>query len=288
MVEKSVLITGTSEGSIGSALAIEFHRRGLRVFATARNLAKVKHLERLGLEIIPLDVTDSTSILAAVKSVTDRTGGSLDILVNNAGGGFTSPLLDADLTAAKKVFDLNLFAPLAVTQAFIPLLVNAHGLVVNIGSIAGALPYPWQGIYNASKAAVNQLTETLRIELAPLGVRTMLVVTGIIKTNFVANLPTKAVLPTNSFYWPAREEVTEVMQGKEAAVIGMDVEQYAQAVVRNALKRRPTMRLWIGYASKRVFWWHTLASQAILDRLLRNRCLLHKATVKIKEFENLN
>jgi len=87
MGKKSVLITGSSEGGIGDALARSFHKKGLRVFATARNLTKVQHLKELGLEILPLDVTDDASIKQAVESVRAATGGTLDILVNNSGGG---------------------------------------------------------------------------------------------------------------------------------------------------------------------------------------------------------
>jgi NADP-dependent 3-hydroxy acid dehydrogenase YdfG len=85
--QKTVLITGTSEGGIGDALAKEFHRKGLRVFATARNLAKVQHLKELGLDVIQLDVVDQASIQEAVKHVSALTGGKLDILVNNSGNG---------------------------------------------------------------------------------------------------------------------------------------------------------------------------------------------------------
>lgn len=87
MAQKSVLITGTSEGGIGDALAKSFHKKGLRVFATARSLKKVQHLKELGLEVLPLDVTDADSIRKAVESVKAATGGTLDILVNNSGGG---------------------------------------------------------------------------------------------------------------------------------------------------------------------------------------------------------
>jgi 1-acylglycerone phosphate reductase len=87
MVSKSVLITGCSEGGIGCALAKEFHREGLRVFATARNLAKVELLKNLGLEVLPLDVVDEASIKQAAESVRALTGGTLDFLVNNSGYG---------------------------------------------------------------------------------------------------------------------------------------------------------------------------------------------------------
>lgn len=87
MAPKTVLITGCSEGGIGDALAQVFHRKGLRVFATARDLSKVEHLKTMGLDTLPLDVTDAASIKAAVESVNSLTGGTLDILVNNSGGG---------------------------------------------------------------------------------------------------------------------------------------------------------------------------------------------------------
>lgn len=87
MDSRTVLITGCSEGGIGDALAKEFHKKGLRVFATARNLAKVEHLKKLGLDILPLDVVDGVSIKHAVESVQALTGGKLDFLVNNSGYG---------------------------------------------------------------------------------------------------------------------------------------------------------------------------------------------------------
>lgn len=91
MVQKTVLITGSSEGGIGDALAKEFHKKGLRVFATARNLAKVQHLKEMGLEVLKLDVTDDASITQAIEQVKTLTGGTLDILVNNSGGGMYYP-----------------------------------------------------------------------------------------------------------------------------------------------------------------------------------------------------
>jgi 1-acylglycerone phosphate reductase len=90
MAPKTVLITGCSEGGIGDALAQVFHRKGLRVFATARNLSKIEHLKKMGLETLPLDVTDAASIKAVVESIKSITGGTLDILVNNSGAGTSS------------------------------------------------------------------------------------------------------------------------------------------------------------------------------------------------------
>jgi 1-acylglycerone phosphate reductase len=94
MAGQSVLITGASEGGIGDALAQEFHRQGLRVFATARDLSKVQHLLQKGLDVIKLDVTSATSISEAVATVEKETGGKLDYLVNNAGAGKCSTCFD--------------------------------------------------------------------------------------------------------------------------------------------------------------------------------------------------
>jgi len=87
MSQKSVLVTGCSAGGIGDALAQSFYRRGIRVFATARNLTKVQHLKDMGMDIVELDVIDAASLKRAVDHVAASTGGTLDILVNNAGGG---------------------------------------------------------------------------------------------------------------------------------------------------------------------------------------------------------
>lgn len=151
----TVLLTGCSEGGIGFALAQEYHRRGCRVIATARSPAKMAKLQALGtddLTLLQLDVTDPASIRAAVQAVTDLTKDtSLDVLVNNAGNGYMRPLLDADLDESRRLFDVNVWGLLAVTQAFAPLLVASAAAgrrprVVNIGSVVGVMPIPWQGI----------------------------------------------------------------------------------------------------------------------------------------------
>lgn len=85
------------------------------------------------------------------------------------------------------MFDVNLFAVIEVTNAFSPLLIASKGTIVNIGSVAGKFPYAWQGYYNASKAAINFLTDQLRIELKPFGVNAINVVTGGVHTKFYDN-----------------------------------------------------------------------------------------------------
>ena len=146
------------------------------------------------------------------------------------------------------MFDVNVFAVIAVSQAFIPLLIAAKGTIVNIGSLAGKFPVPWQGNYNASKAAVNLLTDQLRVELKPFDVKAINVVTGGVKSKFFDNQPTVKISP-DSLYYPGREDIEALAQGALVEGGVMDVEAYAEAVVTNALKKRPTMNQWVGSSS---------------------------------------
>jgi 1-acylglycerone phosphate reductase len=143
------------------------------------------------------------------------------------------------------MFDVNVFALISVTKAFSPLLIASKGTIINIGSIAGKAPVPWQGYYNASKAAVNLLSDQLRIELAPFGVSCICVVTGAIKTKFFDNAP-GIKLPADSLYAPAKDIVEPIAGGSLVEKNGMDVNVYAEGVVKNALKSSPTKVQWLG------------------------------------------
>ena len=146
------------------------------MIATNLSLGLLQYLKPKGpakLEKVELDVTSSNSISTAVKEVEQITGGRLFMLVNNAGYGYMMPLMDAEIDKIKKNFDVNVFGLIAVTQAFFPMLRAAKGMVVNQGSIAGlpGISQPYIGAYSANKTAVIDLGNTLRVELAPFGIR---------------------------------------------------------------------------------------------------------------------
>ena len=145
--ERSVLITGTSSGSVGSALATAFAAHGFTVFAGLRSVSKVDpSLSALpNMHIITLDVASEDSIAAALELVTSRTKGSLDCLVNNAGSTYTSPLVDTDMGTARKVFDVNFWGVLSMTRAFVPLLRASKGTVVNVSSVGAVVHTPYLG-----------------------------------------------------------------------------------------------------------------------------------------------
>lgn len=145
---KSVLITGCSDGGIGSALAVTFAQRGLLVFATTRKVSSMSKLENLpNVRLLALDISSATQVRNAVALVKKETGGTLDYLVNNAAVGRFMSLMDEPegFQEAKDVFDTNVWAQLSVTQAFAPLLIEAKGTIVYIASLAGQANVPFIG-----------------------------------------------------------------------------------------------------------------------------------------------
>lgn len=167
------------------------------------------------------------------------------VAVTNNDAGYSLPLLDTNVDEARKLFDVNVFGVIAVTQAFTPLLMASKGTVINIGSIAGMIPMYWNGYYNASKAAINLLTDNLRLELAPFHIKVILVVTGGVHSRFFENQPS-ITLPDNSYYAPAREEIEFAAGGGVVDSSKMNVDTYAGRVVKNALKRNPTTHQYAG------------------------------------------
>jgi NAD(P)-dependent dehydrogenase (short-subunit alcohol dehydrogenase family) len=145
-LQGTVLITGCSDGGIGSALAAIFQSRGYYVFATLRDPSKASKLSKLpNVMLLTLDVTNASQLAAAVQIVQGETGGSLDYLINNAGRNHFMPLLDENIENAKRIFDTNVWGTLAVTQSFAPFLIKAKGTLVNITSISGYLNMSWMG-----------------------------------------------------------------------------------------------------------------------------------------------
>lgn len=144
--KKTALITGCSDGGIGAAMAKILCEKGYHVFATLRNTSKAGTLAALNnVDILDLEVTSEESIARCVEQVKERTGGTLDMLVNNAGRDFVMPLLDTNIKEAKKVFDVNFWSVLAVTQAFAPMVIKAKGVIVNHSSIGWNLTIAWLG-----------------------------------------------------------------------------------------------------------------------------------------------
>ncbi|RYP23186.1 hypothetical protein DL765_001271 [Monosporascus sp. GIB2] len=283
--KKTVLITGCSDHSLGSALALAFHKAGWRVFASARNLAKLKQAEAAGIATVQLDVTSDESVAKAVSTVRDLTGGSLDALVNNAGAGYSLPLMDIDIDKARQLFDLNTFSILRVSRAFLPLLMKSThgGRIINHTSAAsltaGGLPF--QGVYNASKAAATSFTEVLRLELAPFGVKVINLITGMVKSTFFDNTP-PAILPPTSMYNVAKEDIERVMTGEDIAAQGTEAHRWAELVVKDLNTNSPPHWIWRGRHTSEVRL-ASLLPVGILDNVMKSMVKLDVLERKIKE-----
>jgi NAD(P)-dependent dehydrogenase (short-subunit alcohol dehydrogenase family) len=185
----NILITGATSG-IGRHAALHLARKGHRVFATGRKQDALDTLGReaagLKLETLQLDVTSAESIARAREAVDARTSGhGLDVLVNNAGYGTAGPtelITDADVRAQ---YETNVFGVMAMIRAFTPAMrERGNGRIINVSSIGGRLTFPFFGVYNSTKYAVESLSDALRAELQPFGVHVSLIEPGVIETGF--------------------------------------------------------------------------------------------------------
>ena len=178
-----VLISGCSSG-IGLALCREFVSRGCKVFATARKPSVIENLKKEGMEIAVLDVTDQQSIDACVAEVIAKAG-KIDVLVNSAGYALIGPVIDLSMDDLRRQFETNVIGLAALTKAVAPHMIKQRsGLIVNISSVSGVCATPFAGAYCATKAAVNLLSDSLRVELAPFGISVVTVQPGAIKSSF--------------------------------------------------------------------------------------------------------
>ncbi|KAJ4302873.1 NADPH-dependent 1-acyl dihydroxyacetone phosphate reductase [Kalmusia sp. IMI 367209] len=263
MASKTVLITGSSAGGIGHALALAFQQRGATVFATARSLSKVQDLVSLpNMHLLSLDVTSSDSIAAAARKVEAITGGKLDVLINNAGLQYVTPALDVDIAKAREVFEANYWGPLRMIKAFKGMLVAARGTIVNVGSLAGIVHVPFQSQYNASKAAINMYSETLRIELAPLGVKVVTLAAGNVTSNMISNGAPPAQLPADSFYKPIEKDIANAEE-----FTNMPTSQFANEVATEVLDGA-SGKVFKGANSTLVKWLVPFLPQFLFDKLM--------------------
>ena len=182
--EKSILITGCSSG-IGRCVAGGLKARGYRVFATARKADDVQALAAEGFESLTLDLDDSDSIKGAVAEVLKRTAGRLYGLVNNGSYGLYGAVEDVSRETLRRQFETNLFGTHELTNLLIPVFrQQRQGRIVQIGSVLGFAPIPFRGAYNASKHALEGLSDSLRLELWGSGIFLSIVQPGPIATRF--------------------------------------------------------------------------------------------------------
>ena len=247
------------------------HKRGHRVLACVRTPSKASALSTLSnVFIITLDVTSPTSISSVVDTVREHTGTrGLDILINNAGHGApTIPLVDADLEYGRRMFEVNFWGVLSMVQAFAPLVVQAKGTIVNISSIGAIMNTPYLGLYDSSKAAIMMATDTLRVEMKPLGVKVITSMVGMVESKFHDNL-TEVVIRDDSMYKPAEKWIKMSATPGQGSMkrFEMPLEKFSERFAEDVLKGGSNGRIWRGGMSTicRVLKWLLPVSLLVSD-----------------------
>jgi len=238
-----ILVTGCSSG-IGRALSLEFATRpNTFVYATARNLESIAALKsqasKGNLDILPMDVTKAESVKKVIDFIVLQHQ-RIDILVNNAGQSGYTPSVDVPLDECRKLFEVNVFAAIQLIQQVAPVMAkNQSGLIVNIGSIVGLQASPYSGPYSASKAALHAWSDSLRMELAPFGVKVMVVTPGAIRSSIADNY-TKShelVPAPKSMYAAAYKYV--VQRSRMSQNNPTSAEEFSQKTVSAVLQSSP-------------------------------------------------
>jgi NAD(P)-dependent dehydrogenase (short-subunit alcohol dehydrogenase family) len=238
-----ILVTGCSSG-IGRALCAELHKRGHRVIATARDASTLAGLPAHA--HLQLDVTDAASIAAAAA-----VAGSVDVLVNNAGVTAWAPLETMPAGTAQRVFDTNVWGMLRVCQAFLPAMrANGRGRVINVSS-AALRGYPLLGLYVASKAALEALSESMRLELAMFGVDVLLAEPAAVVSSFARNrLTVEPAEPADAGYDELTERAFRSIQGMRGTALS--AEQAAEAIADMVELDDPPLRIPVGADARRL------------------------------------
>jgi NAD(P)-dependent dehydrogenase (short-subunit alcohol dehydrogenase family) len=181
-MSKVVLITGASSG-LGESIANYLVQKGYIVYGTSRNIEQQTKL----FQTINMDVTSEQSVHSAIQKVVQQQG-RIDVLINNAGLGIASPIETLSIDDVQRVLNTNVIGIIRTTQAVLPYMrAQISGTIINISSIGSESGLPYRGLYSASKAAVDRITEALRIELAPFGIQACVVQPGGVKTDINKN-----------------------------------------------------------------------------------------------------
>ncbi|GAB4818201.1 hypothetical protein N2152v2_005247 [Parachlorella kessleri] len=279
---------GATGGSVLAAVEVPGSRRvdsGLAggqkiqaVFASARRLESLSDLKEQGIECVQLDVSKDESVEDAVQAVL-RAAGRIDCVINNAGVSRIGPLVEQPLGEMRELFEANLWGVLRVTQAVVPSMIESRsGLVVMVGSVGSQLSSPFAGAYNASKAALLSLSDTLRLEVAPYGIGVSYVMAGAIRSsisdNASSNIELERYQAQSSAYRPyiqgikqrlgiSQDSSSGTMSAEAtAAQIGRVIEQYFQgggsrAPPRWFLAGGKAWYFWTAGLLQKLFGWPT-------------------------------
>ncbi len=255
------LVTGASSG-IGLVTARALGRNGYRVFGTSR---KPMPDTSDGIAMLICDVSNDESAQKAVDEVLSRAG-RIDVLVNNAGIGLLGGAEESTAEQAKAMFDVNVFGVMRMTNAVLPVMRRQRkGRIVNMSSIFGLIPAPYNALYASTKHAIEGYSESLDHEVRTQGIRVVLVEPGATRTSFEENL-TRADRPL-AVYDKARADAEQLM--REIIAKGDSPEMVADAVVKAANVGSPKRRYTVGKVAGQVRFIRRFLPESFVDKSLR-------------------
>jgi short-subunit dehydrogenase len=242
--KKIILITGASSG-IGKACAEYLHKKGYHVFGTSR---KPKNSNNNSFELIEMDIADYESVKKGIKYIIDKTG-RIDILINNAGYGISGAIEDTSIIKVKEQFETNFFGIHRISKEILPLMrKQKDGYIINISSIGGIIGLPFQGLYCASKFALEGWTESLRMEVNSFGIKVVLIEPGDIKTSFTHKREKITSYLKKSFYKEKTIKALNVVEKDEQG--GPSPDKVAYLLERIINKKSPKLRYKVGSFSQ--------------------------------------
>lgn len=259
---KVVLVTGATSG-IGKATAELLAAKGFRVFGTGRDPAGQSGN---GFELLQLDVASDESVAACVKAVAERTGGRIDVLHNNAGTGIIGAAEEIAPDEANRLFQINFFGVLRMTNAVLPLMRSRRaGTVINMSSSGGVAALPFAALYCATKFALEGYTEALRHELRPFSVAAVVVAPGPVST------------PAGEKAMRAQKRIPEYADRRKKADdlsvrgirSGMDPRRVAETILKVAKADWPSPRYTIGLQSRATNLAHGLVPPSLFEAAVR-------------------
>lgn len=247
---KVALVTRSSSGT-GFETALLLSKSGFHTYASMRNIGKSKSLaeivarDKLPLQVVQLDVNEDTSVKAAISRIVSEKG-RIDVLVNNAGYGLFSPIEDVTLDQVKRQFETNFFGVIRLIMEVLPVMrKQRRGMIVSVGSAGRRVGTPLSSAYNASKFALEGLSESMRYELNEFGINAIIIEPGVIKTNFVDNL--KAADSTFGRESPYGNLIERIIKGFGVFMDNSSSpELVAEAILNAITSKEPEIRYLVG------------------------------------------
>ena len=246
-MEKVAVVTGSSSG-IGFETALALAREGYYTYATMRDTKKENSImeiakkEILKLEVLELDVDKDQSVQAAINKIMKEKN-RIDVLVNNAGYGLFGCLEDLSMDDLKAQFETNFFGVVRTSQAVIPVMrQQKSGTIVNVSSVAGRIGFPVSPAYTSSEFALEGLSESMRYELSPFGINTIIIEPGVIKTNFMRSIK-KSMKPDSVYNEITNKVIVGISMMTE---MGTPPQEVARNIIKALKSENPLPRYTVG------------------------------------------